>query len=188
MYVVRFDDVKTTALWKPIEIVPVESIFVSCHRKSAEQAEKELRTQLTALEQANKLKNTIITIRFTGTLALGKLSDIHFNEIIEGLYHTGAFFVMKNTAAVTTPEFEEMQKKPEQTIEQIQESIINEHLGQIPIGGMNKEQECALTKKLLLMFATEKNEGETTADFEERVQKEADGVFKEFFDVACEKS
>lgn len=183
MYLVQYDGAKTTAIWKPIEIVPVESMFVSCHRKSAEDAEKELRTQLTALEQANKLKNAIVTIRLTGTLALGKLGDIHFNEIIEGLYRACAFFVMKNTAAVTTPEFEELQKKPEQTIAQIQESVINEHLGQIPVEGINKEQEKELTKKLLSAFSAEKNEGETTADFEERVQKEADMVFKEFFDV-----
>ncbi len=183
MYIVTFDGTKTTAAWKPIEIVPVESIFVSCHRKSAEDAEKELRTQLTALEQSKKLTNAIITIRLTGTLALGKLGDIHFNDIIEGLYRAGAFFVMKNTAAVTTPEFEELQKKPEQTIEQIQESVIGEHLGQILVEGITKEQEKELTKKLLAAFSAEKNEGETTADFEERVQKEAETVFKEFFDV-----
>lgn len=181
MYIVQYDDVKTTAIWKPIEIVPVESIFVSCHRKSAEDVEKDLRSQLTVLEQANKLKNTIITIRLTGTLALGKLSDIHFNDIIEGLYHTGAFFVMKNTSAVTTPEFEEIQKRPEQTIDQIQESVIGEHLGQIPVEGMQKEEEKELTKKLLSVFAAEKNEGETTADFEKRILEHADETFKQFF-------
>ena len=179
IYIVRFDDVKTTALWKPIEIVPVESVFLSCHHLTAEETEHELRKKISAA----KIQNHIVTIRMVGTIRAGKVSDIHFNDIIEGLYHAGAYFVMKNTAAVTTPEFEEIQKKPEQTIEQIQESIINEHLSQIPIEGMNKEQECALTKKLLLMFATEKNEGETTGDFEQRVQKEAGMIFKEFFDV-----
>ncbi|MDO8643049.1 MAG: exonuclease SbcCD subunit D [Candidatus Woesearchaeota archaeon] len=183
MYIVTFDGTSTRAVWKQIEVVPVESITISCNHQSAEATEEELRKKIAACEHAGTIRNCIITIRIAGTLRAGKLSDIRFNDIIEHLYHTGAFFVMKNTSAVTSPEFEEIKRKPEQTVEQIQESAINEHLGQIPIEGLGKEEEKELTKKLLGIFSAEKNEGETTADFEKRMVEQTDAVCKEFFDV-----
>ncbi len=182
MYLVTIDETKkVTARWQPIQLVPVTSITVAAHWKSAPQVEQELRSELAQLEKENKIENAIVTIRVAGTLSIGKASDIPFNDIILPLYAHGAFFVMKNTAAVSSVESEEIRFGEQKSIEDLQEAVIREHLGQIKIEGMTTEQEYALTKKLLVLLATEKNEGETTADFEKRIIEEVDAVVKGIF-------
>jgi DNA repair protein SbcD/Mre11 len=166
-YIVTYDhnNNHTTATWKPIPLKPTIHLTIDCHNKSAEQAEKDLCEQLITITP----QNAIITLRIKGSLSMGKLSDIPFNDIIQALYERGAYFVMKNTVAVTSQLFEEIKKGPEQSIAQMQELIIAEHLGQIKV----------LTSNLLKSLSAEKHEGEKTADFEKRVIDTADTIFKQ---------
>jgi hypothetical protein len=112
--------------------------------------------------------NTIVTIRLFGTLEIGKPSDIDFREIIQTLYDKGAYFVMKNTNALVSKEFEEI-KIDASTVEDVEEKLIKEHLGQIKI---DVSDEKALTKDLIHMLSTSRQEGEKVADFEKRVKEE----------------
>ena len=78
---------------------------------------------------------------------------------------------MKNTSKLFSEEFEEVQIKSD-TTEEIESSIIEEHLGQIKTSFSNKEKE--LTLSLMNSLNTDKQEGETVSDFKNRVTSDVD--------------
>jgi len=119
------------------------------------------------------ITNSVVTLRIEGKLRKGKITEINFKKIFEELYSQGAYFVMKNTDKLTTQEFEEV-KINENTAEEIEEKIINEHSGQLKV--YEKEEEKRITKELLQRMTAEKQEGEKNSDFEKRVKEEIDGV------------
>ncbi|MDP6265896.1 MAG: hypothetical protein QF655_01565, partial [Candidatus Woesearchaeota archaeon] len=57
-------------------------------------------------------------------------------------------------------------------------AIIKEHLGQIKLKNMDIEKEEALIKALMQTLSTEKQEGETNPDFENRVKQEVSKVLE----------
>ena len=151
--------IKGKMKWVPIKIKEVLSFHININNKSLPEIEEEL----------NKIKgveNKIITIRVSGVLESGKVSDIKLREVIENLYGQGAYCVLKNTAKLTTKEFEEI-KVDSGNVEEIEDKIIKEHLGQIKIP-LNEEQ---ITNSLMKIFSQEKTEGEKTFEFEDRLKK-----------------
>ena len=82
---------------------------------------------------------------------------------------------MKNTAALTTKEFEEI-KIDAKSVEEAENSIIKEHLGQIKLKDFDNEKEELLIKSLMEALSTEKQEGETNADFERRIKEGASKI------------
>ena len=121
--------------------------------------------------KGRELINTIVTIRLEGTLESGKISDIDFKEIFGKLYEKSAYFVMKNTHALTTKEFEEI-KIETHSVEETENKLIDEHLGQIKLKCMDTKKEKELTKELMEVLSTEREEDEKVADFEKRIKKD----------------
>ena len=80
---------------------------------------------------------------------------------------------MKNTANLTSEEFEEIHL-PESSPELIEEQLIKEHLQQITM--FDRETELHLTKMLLSSLNTIKKEGETVTDFQKRIENEMNRV------------
>ena len=116
-----------------------------------------------------EFNNTIVLIRLKGTLSTGKHTDIDYKEIFSTLYDKSAYFVMKNTNALTTKEFKEI-KIDTKSVDETENSLIKEHLGQIKLKDIDNEKEELLIKNLMKVLSTEKQEGETVADFEKRVK------------------
>jgi len=155
--------------WIPVKMINHIPININCSHKTP---------QLIALDILNPLNNedltdTLITIRLTGTLDTGKISDIDFKQIFQQLYSQNAYFVIKNTSKLQSEEFEEI-KIETSSPEQIEEEIIKEHLQQIKL--FNQETEFQLTKNLLQTLNTEKKEGETIRDFQQRIKEELDNL------------
>ena len=76
---------------------------------------------------------------------------------------------MKNTNALTTKEFKEI-KIDTKSVDETENSLIKEHLGQIKLKDIDNEKEELLIKNLMKVLSTEKQEGETVSDFEKRVK------------------
>ena len=150
-----------------IEPHPVESFELECENKTPEEANIELLDLL----KGKELKDKIITLRAKGCLRTGKPSDIKFKEFFSKAYSEGAYFVMKNTNKLVSKEFEEI-KTSKSSVEEIEETTINEHAGQLGVFDAEKEKE--LTRELIQMLSAEKEEGEKTADFETRIKKDVD--------------
>lgn len=158
---------KTTFV--PIKSINHLPINIDCSHKSPEVIAFDI---LNPINQQD-LTNTLITIRLKGTLDQGKISDIDFKHIFDQLYQRNAYFVMKNTSQLNSEEFEEIKISTESP-EQLEEDIIKEHLQQIKL--FDKETEFDLTKNLLHQLNTEKKEGETVKDFQQRIKEELNNL------------
>jgi DNA repair protein SbcD/Mre11 len=149
-----------------VKLHPVISFCFDCNYKDASEVETRAITNL----KNCSLGDSIVTMRFWGKLKSGKPSDINFNSIVTFCYQNGAYFVMKNSAAISAEEFEEV-KTSASTVDGIEDSVISEHIGQVKCFPPEKEREIAL--QLLNALNLEKEEGETISDFEKRVREDA---------------
>ena len=102
---------------------------------------------------------------------------IKVKDILIKCYAQGAFFVMRNTVKVVSSEYEEIkidQKNPED----VEEAIIQEHLGQIKVKGFDSETESRITREMMHLLSSEKHEGEKVYEYEDRVKKEVDRLLE----------
>jgi len=168
-----YDD-KDGLLWVPIELYKVCPLTIECDEKKPEQVV----TKIRELIRKEDFKDTIVTLRFKGKLDCSRITEIDFKGIFNGIYEKGAFLVLKNTSSLTTKEFEEIKVNLD-SVNEIEDSIIQEHLGSVPLPKIRSEHEFSLIKELLMSFDLEKDEGETTTDFSDRVVSSADKVIQE---------
>ena len=146
------------------------SFLLICENNTPEESNEELLGLLTG-----ELKDVIITVRIAGCLRTGKPSDIKFKEFFNKAYSEGVYFVMKNTNKLVSKEFEEI-KTSKSSVEEIEETAIQEHSGQLGLFEVEKEKE--LTAELIRLMSAEKEEGEKSADFEERVKIDVDTLLE----------
>ena len=81
---------------------------------------------------------------------------------------------MRNTNALTTKEFEEI-KVDLKSVEDIESSIIKEHLGQIKVKDFIPEKEMHVTKELIRILSQDRNEL-TKVDFENKLKEDAKNI------------
>jgi len=155
--------------WIPIQIHNVFSLTIDCKHKTPEQVERDIEEQ-TKDQQFN---NTIITLRLRGILSSGKHSDMNFRDIFQKLLSKSAYFVMKNTTKLESKEFDEI-KIHADSVDEVEDKLIKEHLGQKPIDNEEK-----LTKDLITQLSTERKDGETVVDFEKRIRDETEKLLFE---------
>lgn len=168
-YIVDIDS-EIKVVYEPINIYNVHSIKIECNNKTPEEVQSEL------IESFNDKEfiNTIITIRLFGVLRIGKTTDIDFKSIMRMLQSKGAVFIMKNTYKLSSKEFEEV-KISKDSVEEIEESLIKEHAGQIKVEKWDTEKQNQLIKKLMHVLDTEKGEDERVTEFEKRL---TDNIYK----------
>ena len=159
--------------YEPIVIYNVFSLSIDCNNKSPEQIRAELEERI----KGREFINTIVTIRLAGTLDSGKPSDINIKEIFSKLYDSSAYFVMKNTSKLTTKELDKVKAKTS-SVEDVEDLLIKESLGQIKVDNLNIEKEEKLTKQMMAILSKEKQEGERVADFEKRIREEIEKIIK----------
>ena len=170
-YIVEKKAADLEVLFERVMIHNVFSISADCNRKSVAEVESAIKEQI-----ANKeFNNTIVTIRLSGKLRIGKPSEIGFKPIFDAIYDKSAHFVMKNTYALTSSEFEEV-KIGTESVEDTEDAIIREHLSKIKVDNLSPESEFELTKKLMAALNNEKGEGETTATFEKRLKDDVEKI------------
>ena len=159
------------AMHLKVEPYPVISIALDCDNKTPAEAEEMIMKEFEGV----KVKDAIITIRLGGVLGSGTPSEIRFKEIFDKLHLAGAYFVKKNTNKLGSKEFQEI-KVSKNSVEEIEESTINEHAGQLGVFEAGKERE--LAKEMIRVLCTEKDEGEKTADFEKRIKADVDALLQ----------
>jgi len=172
-YIVEKTDNGIKLKHEPIIIYNVFSLKLDCNNKSPEQIKEELEEKI----KNREFINTIVTIRLTGILDSGKPSDINIKEIFSKLYDKGAYFVMKNTFKLTTKELNKVKAKTS-SVEDVEDSLIKESIGQIKVDALSSEKEEKLTKQLMAILSKEKQEGERVADFEKRIKEDIEKIIK----------
>ena len=155
--------------YKELKLKGVFNLQLDCNGMTPKEVQEKIYQNL-----QEDLNDMIVTLKLTGKLESGKLSEIDTKEIITHLYEKGAYFVMKNTSSLTSKEFEEVSVK-QGSIEDMENDIIKEHGGQFNLG-IPHEDQLKLIKELLNNFHNDKKEGETVASFEERIRKDTDHI------------
>jgi len=161
----------TKVSFEPLQMYNVFPIKIDCNHKTPDKVKELILTEI----KNQEFINTIVTIRLYGVLESGKQNDVDLKEVFQLLYDKGAYFVMKNTNALSTKEFEEI-KVNTGSADEIERSIIKEHLGQSKRFTVEKEER--LIHSLMQVLNTEKNEGENVSDFETRITDELNKVFE----------
>ncbi|MBU1204406.1 MAG: exonuclease SbcCD subunit D, partial [Nanoarchaeota archaeon] len=171
-YIVEKTD-KLELKYEPIVVYNVFSLNIGCNNKSPEQIKAEIEEKI----KNREFINTIVTIRLAGTLDSGKPSDINMRDIFAKFYDNSAYFVMKNTSKLITKELDEIKIQTD-SIEETEESLIKESIGQIKVDNLGIEEEEKLTKQLMAVLSREKQDGERVADFEKRIKEEIEKIIK----------
>jgi exonuclease SbcD len=150
---------------KSLDLAKAFLLEIDCEGKTPDKVTGEIEEKI----KDKDFTDTIILMRLSGRLSSGRPSDISFKNIISKTNEQGAYFVMKNTSKLTAPEFEEVQIQTS-NIDEIEEKIISENLGQFKIDRDEKESIFSIMN----LLNKEKDEGETNRDFEERVRRDID--------------
>ena len=162
-YIVEDDKTR----WIPVKMFDTLHLVFDCNDKSAEEVEEDIKAEI----KKHNFENKIITMRLFGVLSSGKSSDINFKDIFNDLYAKRAYFVMKNTNKLQTREFEEVQIS-EDSVEDIERTLISEHVGQIEIEDLTDTDQIKIISNLMHILDTDRNEGEKVTDFEKRINSQ----------------
>jgi DNA repair protein SbcD/Mre11 len=160
-------------LYEQIKIKPTLSLLFESEKKDAKQIEAEILEKL----ENKDVKNTIVTMRVVGSMH-GRPSEIDFKKIFEILYEKDAYYVMKSTSLLKGDVFEEIKVDEKDNVDELEEKLIEEHLGQVKLGEFDKEKEKKFVKDIMQTLNTQKQEGERVLDFEERIKKEIEKILE----------
>ncbi|PIY59773.1 hypothetical protein COY95_05310, partial [Candidatus Woesearchaeota archaeon CG_4_10_14_0_8_um_filter_47_5] len=170
-YIVEVKDSALAISWEPIVLYNIVSIALDCSQKSPREVENDVR----AAAATKVFYKTIVLLRLEGTLREGKPTDINVSLLFKEFYDKGAYFVMKNTRSMSSAILEEVHVR-KSTAEEIEDALIDEHVGQIAVPGWDIGREKSFSHALLAALAEGKKEGERTVDFEERIRLELEQI------------
>jgi exonuclease SbcD len=173
-YIVEAPGINLT--YTPIKVCSFASLEIDCQNKTPEQVNDELDQ---CAEQATPSK-TVVTVRLTGTLRTGKTSDIQFREFARSLYLKGALFVLKNTSKLASRDFEKIEVH-KNSVEEIENTLIGKHAGEIHVGGWDKDAQQDIIRELMMLLDREPKEGEKKTDFEERIRTDTAKLIEKSF-------
>ncbi len=168
-YLITVENNQTNIEYIHLNVINHIAFNLNCNNKSPEIILYETLQHF----QNQDLTNTILTLKFHGTLTHGKVSDINFKEIIDKLYQQNAYAILKNTNKLIAEQFEEI-KLANHNPETIEHELIQEHLGQFQL--FDKQTELHLITSLLQTLNTSKREGETATDFQRRIETETQRI------------
>jgi DNA repair protein SbcD/Mre11 len=118
------------------------------------------------------LKDKIILLRVSGELENGKQSDIKFKKIEEFVEKQGAYFLLKNTHELKVRETEINKELETKDAEEIEEEAVHIYSQE------NPSDFNSFIPQLMEALSIEKQEGEKTDGFENRLFEETKKVFK----------
>jgi hypothetical protein len=156
---------------KEVPLKDVVAVEVSVNDATPQQAKEQI---YDALNQEN-VEDSIVLLRVNGHLVGGRTSDIGFGSVYEDVMSRGAYYFAKNTGSLTTESFNDAEVE-ERDHETLENELIEEHLGMVE-NPFN--DEFLATKQLIQALQSEKQDGETNQDYEERIVSEAAEIVEE---------
>ena len=153
-----------------INLKDVKSFSFNADDKSPEEVQNLL------MEINEDVYDKIVSLRVEGVLRNGKPSDIDFKKIIGILEERGAYIVLRNTNKLESKEFQEMDIKSG-SVKEVEEEIIKKYLSGDELF-KNEKEEMKIVENLMEALNKSKEEGERNFDFENRIFKDFEEVFK----------
>ena len=161
------------AVFQPITVYNVETFSIDCEGRTPVEVEDEIRSKI----KGREFNETVLTLRISGVLKSGKPHEIDFKSLFDLMYSQGAHFVMKNTSKLKSQDFEEV-KVTADSVEDIEDSLIREHLSKIKVRGLTPQKEERLIKEVFKILGSDQKEGETKETFETRIAEEVSAMLE----------
>jgi len=178
--IVDFEDKVKKVSFIETTLPKVEFYHVNGDNKTSRELSGILRELVNEIEPKDK----IILLKVEGTLSLGLVTDVPWEDIRGKLMEKGSHFVYINRRGLSTKETPELKVQGESTKE-IESKILTESMNGFTLlrsysdetrswaeAQFKGEKGLELASKLLEVLKTEKQEGETNIDFNERVRKD----------------
>lgn len=147
-----------------LDVCPIVCLRVDADNKTPSQVQQLLK------EEVQKVTaGALVTLRVSGVLSQGRPGDIVWNDVLHDAHARGARVFLRNTNAFTSKELEVIAVR-EQSVDEVEASLLNEHAEQLKKAG----GDALWAKKLMLVLSVEKQEGERAGDFESRLCSELD--------------
>lgn len=163
--IAEFNDGKIRVNREIIKLKDVVHVFVDAEGKEARGVEEELFKKIAAED----LQEKILTLKVSGTLKKGKISDISFDQLYNLVKEKGCFCFLRNTHGLATKEFEVEVSKAE-SVEEIEKEIIERALKDLgPEDRKNKER---MIHSLIKILDKESQEDEKKDEFSSRLVRE----------------
>tara|TARA_Y100000031_G_C8096431_1_gene326657 strand:- start:47 stop:805 length:759 start_codon:yes stop_codon:yes gene_type:complete len=162
-------------VYHPLVLKEVELVEVNADHRLPEEVSQEV----FSIASRENVSDKIILLRIAGRMQRGKSSDIAFRKINETFIDNGAYCVLKSISKLKSEEFEEI-KVSQSTAEELEQELIQEHLGQIKISFSSREED--LIRKLMDVFSVEKEEGQKVYEYESSIKKDAETLFSELIE------
>lgn len=156
---------------RDIKLKELTAIVMDCNAKNA----NEISDELISKAQNLKCEDSLVMIRLFGKLSVGSIADIRFRQIFSELYGNGAYYVMRNTWQLESPELLSVEQS-DASVEEIERQVIAEHAKQIPLPEELASNEEEVLLELLSALSTDKAEGETQASHEQRIISSANRI------------
>ncbi len=165
---VKDEGIKT----EKIQITPknVYCINKKCNEKTPDEIAEAILEEI----KDKEFNETIVTIRLSGKLKSGKISDIDFKKIFGVLYNKSAYFVMRNTSKLESKRISQIRKESNKPAQEIEDEVINESIKDNEM--FSRKELVDKVKSLIEVFSQDKNEGETQKSFDIRIINEAERV------------
>ncbi|MFX1492786.1 MAG: exonuclease SbcCD subunit D [Promethearchaeota archaeon] len=149
----------------PLIIREIININFNCDNKTSLQVINMLREKIDNLN----VKEKIVTLRIYGMLLSGKPYEIKTNELIQLLRQKGAYEVLINKVALSSKEYTSIRVPIGKTNEEIENTLIHEHIQKINIKNINKKDLENKIHNILSILGEEREEGAKVKDYNEEL-------------------
>lgn len=146
---------------------PVRAVTIDLDNTTPSVASERIRARI----DDEELDDAIVLVRLEGRLVEGSVADIPFSQLYERWRQAGAYHIAKNTVKLSAEGFEEIGVRTT-SVEEIEEAVLREHVGQVRMEGVSRDEELALARDLLCALSEEQHEGEKKYEFDARIRKE----------------
>lgn len=179
-YIVDFDDQVRKLNFEEVKVCDIIYETISADGKTANQVENELKEFASNVDCGGK----VVLLRVSGSLTVGKPSDIDFYSAIEEIRKKNPLVVVPNRNGLTTKEQEPVRVTGESRVE-IEANLFRERIGAYRVDSSlspavkealaNRLEGSAglnLAGRLLSVLRSERKENEKAGAFEERIWQE----------------
>lgn len=148
-----------------LPIKQIHTIFIDANNKSTSLVKEILEQEIARSDVEDK----IVIVRIEGVLSSGRPSELNTTDIIDTIKAKDAYEVLINKNQLNSDEYEKIFIDSEETNEEIENRLINEHAQKIEIPQLPKEQLIKSIHQILASLGREKEEGEKVADYDEEM-------------------
>lgn len=155
---------------KPVKVVDLAVLNVFANSKDSFEVKNELWSSL-----SSNYDDKLVLIKLTGRLSSGKALDLDLKNLVKEIYERGALHVLKSTSGLQAPQYESSRSESKKS-DDIESEVISESSGKFKHPFIDEKEAFF---NLMNALRVEKVEGETNADFEERLLKDIEAVMVE---------